>query len=187
VINSNIFNKINTKSKAYWLGFIAADGYVEAKGNRISFMLSVKDEIQLDKFIIFVGGDKKQKKYYTGDFNSKKVFYSLSNNKISKNLKKQGIVSPKGKNLKLPRFNKESLNLAFICGFYDGDGHEHSPTLCCGSKKFLLSIKQKYKIKSKISYKKNHLGSCYYLYLGVDFVRNLMKNYKDSMIRKKKF
>ena len=50
-IIENVFKVIDTKEKAYWLGFIASDGYVPADRNRISFELSKKDENQLIKFI----------------------------------------------------------------------------------------------------------------------------------------
>lgn len=49
----DIFRKIDTEEKAYWLGFLYADGYV-SKNNQIEVSLALKDEkhlIKLKKFI----------------------------------------------------------------------------------------------------------------------------------------
>lgn len=184
-IKEKVFENINTKEKAYWLGFLAADGHIPLKSNSIRLMLSIKDENLLDKFIKFVGGKSESKKYYIGSFKTKRVFFQVSNKKLSNCIKKLGIVSPKGKNLKLLELSSDSLNLAYIMGYYDGDGSEKSPEICSGSRKFLLELKRKYKIKSKIKYKKNHIGSVYRLYLGIEFVRKIMKNYKYSLPRKR--
>lgn len=49
--NENYFEEINTPNKAYWLGFIYADGYVSINNNQYVFgiALSEKDCILLKK------------------------------------------------------------------------------------------------------------------------------------------
>lgn len=47
-INENYFENIDNKNKAYWLGFIAADGNVY--GNKLSIELNSKDEGHLKIF-----------------------------------------------------------------------------------------------------------------------------------------
>jgi len=42
-INENVFNIIDTEDKAYWLGFIFADGNISSEGNRFEINLALKD------------------------------------------------------------------------------------------------------------------------------------------------
>src|ERR1700722_6649692 len=48
-MNEDYFSNIDTEEKAYWLGFIAADGGVYA--NKLAINLGEKDELHLYKFI----------------------------------------------------------------------------------------------------------------------------------------
>ena len=54
-MNENIFQQIDSNNKAYWLGFLAADGSV--KGNELSIGLSSKDRGHLAKFLTFIGSN----------------------------------------------------------------------------------------------------------------------------------
>ena len=38
--NSNVFEKIDTEEKAYWLGFLYADGYINEEHNFITLVLA---------------------------------------------------------------------------------------------------------------------------------------------------
>ena len=44
------FEKINSKNKAYWLGYICADGHLGNKTNRL--ILSSKDKEVIEKYKI---------------------------------------------------------------------------------------------------------------------------------------
>ena len=50
-----IFETIDTEEKAYWLGFLYADGSVGSKDNRIELGLAEKDLKQIEKFRDFIG------------------------------------------------------------------------------------------------------------------------------------
>lgn len=58
--NERIFDSIDTEEKAYWLGFIFADGYISSKSKynkmEYKFELSLKgnDSEHLDKFNTFM-------------------------------------------------------------------------------------------------------------------------------------
>ena len=56
--NENIFDIIDTEEKAYWLGFIFADGYIETPKPNMKYTfeicLSCKDKHHLEKFNIFM-------------------------------------------------------------------------------------------------------------------------------------
>ena len=57
-VDSNYFQFINTEEKAYWLGFIFADGYIETPKPNMKYTfeicLSCKDKHHLEKFNIFM-------------------------------------------------------------------------------------------------------------------------------------
>ena len=51
--NEFYFNKIDTEEKAYWLGFLYADGYVHTNNNEIS--INITDKEHIEKFKIAIG------------------------------------------------------------------------------------------------------------------------------------
>ena len=55
--NRHIFDDIDSSEKAYWLGFIIADGYLNDDKNMLRIKLGDKDKNHLIKFIKFLGGD----------------------------------------------------------------------------------------------------------------------------------
>ena len=44
------FDKINTEEKAYWLGFLYADGSISSKEDKIELGLAEKDLHHIEKF-----------------------------------------------------------------------------------------------------------------------------------------
>ena len=64
--NLDFFNKINTEEKAYWLGFICADGNVSKTKNLLQINLSQKDANHLQKLSDIFG-----RKMYKGEHRSK--------------------------------------------------------------------------------------------------------------------
>jgi len=53
-INDSVFSVIDNNEKAYWIGFLAADGYVDYKTNRIGLKLKLGDIKHLEKFKTFL-------------------------------------------------------------------------------------------------------------------------------------
>ena len=51
-VNHNYFDIIDTEEKAYWLGFLYADGYIRERksGNSLEMKLSIKDKHHLELF-----------------------------------------------------------------------------------------------------------------------------------------
>ena len=45
--NENVFDSIDTEEKAYWLGFLYADGFITSKYNKIGLTLALKDKDHL--------------------------------------------------------------------------------------------------------------------------------------------
>ena len=50
--NNTVFDSIDTEEKAYWLGFLYADGNVNSKSNIVSISLKRADREHLVKFIL---------------------------------------------------------------------------------------------------------------------------------------
>ena len=53
-INEHIFDTIDTEEKAYWLGFLFADGNVSKRDNCFEMSLAEKDKEHLEKFNNFI-------------------------------------------------------------------------------------------------------------------------------------
>lgn len=118
--NECIFDNIDTEEKAYWLGFIYADGCISDNG---SLEIGLIDKEHLEKFKVFLESKNpirtKHYKQYTS--------YSISNK--SKHLKEvlisYGCTPRKSLTLKFPNidiFQTPSLVIPFIRGIFDGDG-----------------------------------------------------------------
>ena len=116
----NVFEEINTEEKAYWLGFLYADGNVSKDDNRIS--LCIKDLEHMEKFAKFIGKDiriktkiVKNKPYFLVFFRSEKMKNDLIN---------KGCIPQKSLILKFPEKEilPENLQIPFIRGYFDGDG-----------------------------------------------------------------
>ena len=52
--NRHIFDNIDNEEKAYWLGFIVADGYLNLDKHMLRIKLGNKDKRHLIKFIKFI-------------------------------------------------------------------------------------------------------------------------------------
>lgn len=96
--NKFIFDKIDNEEKAYWLGFLYADGSVGSTDNRVELGLAEKDYNHLVKFKNFIGLDnnisyRPQTKSYR---------YSFKNKIFKEILIKQGCVPKKSLILDFP-------------------------------------------------------------------------------------
>lgn len=114
--NENFFNKIDTEEKAYWLGFLYADGCVHDKPNGQKLItLVVKDKEVVEKFIKAIDGTFTVKKYSDnyGVYLTSKIMFN--------DLCKFGCVPRKSLILTFPIINKELIH-HFIRGYFDGDG-----------------------------------------------------------------
>jgi hypothetical protein len=118
-LNDKIFETIDTEEKAYWLGFLYADGYVNSnKGIELS--LKESDYEHLIKFQQFMGCDNNivyrpiQKAYRIGIY-SKKIAQDLIN---------LGCVQAKSLILEFPTEEQVPKHLIshFMRGYFDGDG-----------------------------------------------------------------
>lgn len=115
------FDKIDTIEKAYWLGFLYADGYVTSD-NRWGVELCYEDYNHLQKLLYAFNynGDLK-----TRERNDTKSCSFLINNKhMTGSLILNGVIPNKTYCLEFPNENiiPKKLYSHFIRGFFDGDG-----------------------------------------------------------------
>lgn len=118
--NDNFFEKIDSEEKAYFLGLLYADGYVNDNGynNYVELTLQNEDEYILEKFLIAINSNRniskiKNNKYSRIIINSKKIVNDLNN---------LGCVNKKTHLLKFPQNIDDNYLHHMIRGYFDGDG-----------------------------------------------------------------
>ena len=167
--NENFFDYIDSEEKAYWLGFLYADGYITTKDYRIGLSLSIKDINHLEKYGKSLNYSKGMNITTTHQFGSKNIYNKngeilqmcstvITNKHMWEALNSKGCMPNKSLILKFPEeaiFSSNGLIRHFIRGYVDADGtlgvYPHSKTnpnleaslLIVGTKPFLEGI-QKY-------------------------------------------
>lgn len=125
-LNENYFENIDSHEKAYWLGFIAADGcvYETGSGSKVlSFNLNYRDKNHLDKFLKAINSTAIIKIIDGAGFGASTKIASLqiNSNKMVKDLSNLGIVQRKSLILSKPNI-EEKYYYDWIRGYFDGDG-----------------------------------------------------------------
>ena len=120
--NRHIFDNIDNEEKAYWLGFIVADGYLNIDRHMLRIKLGNKDKQHLIKFIKFINGNEIMLKSEIHSITKNENYYvSLYSKEITEALQKLGIEQAKSGREKVcnikPQYYKD-----FIRGLWDGDG-----------------------------------------------------------------
>ncbi len=171
------FKIIDTYEKAYWLGFLFADGYItiehKKKGGyyRMGLQLSNKDKEIVYGFCENIGLNPKYVKHRLvgSDFSTK--LYPVCEIRWGDQNMAQDIINlgmkyeyckVKGRRVKTPRLpnlSNRNLMLTFLLGFYDGDGTlgldkktgKIRPRIASSDVEFLQQINQYFGIVYKIS------------------------------------
>lgn len=138
--NRKIFNKIDSREKAYWIGFIVADGYINESRGFLRIKLGNKDKQHLIKFINFIEGDINMLKHECHSITHNDIWYvSLYGKSLVNDLVKLNIRQAKSTKEKVPPINSEYY-IDFIRGLIDGDGYIRKDMTgigLCGSKDIL--------------------------------------------------
>lgn len=120
--NADYFSCIDKCSKAWLIGFLAADGTVRKDENSIKIGLSATDKEILEKIKEEIKADNPIKEYVTSQgFEVVQLEWSSPQHK--KDLAKYGVV-PNKTYLEnhLPHFDNDNYTLAYLLGYFDGDG-----------------------------------------------------------------
>lgn len=128
--NENIFDSIDTEEKAYWLGFIYADGSISSQPGRYSFELSLKgDDVEhLNRFNSFMEYRGNNVKLCPTSCKGKPFLrcrWVIGNKHLWETLNSYGCTPNKSLTLQFPEeniFKDKSLIRHFLRGYFDGDG-----------------------------------------------------------------
>jgi len=126
--NKRFFEVIDTEEKAYWLGFIYADGYVvnnkTTRTYETAIQLKQSDFIHLEKFNSSLSGNIPIKKFnkQVKDKTYELCQIRLYSIDMMNDLEQHGVFQNKTFNIKFPNDLKKELYSSFIRGFFDGDG-----------------------------------------------------------------
>ena len=124
--DEHIFDVINTEEKAYWLGFIFADGNISSytpdkkRAYKFELSLALKDKNHLCKFNSFMN--------YNGNnirCDSFRCRWLVGSKHLWKTLNSYGCTPNKSLTLNFPNesiFVSKDLIRHFIRGYFDGDG-----------------------------------------------------------------
>ncbi len=134
IFDYKFFNKIDTEEKAYWLGFLYADGSVSPLNRSVSLRLCEKDKDHLEKFKQAINAPSIPiSSYIRRNFKIKNYFYdkktsyniSVHSMEMVRDLCNKGCVPKKSLILKFPTndYLPEKFVNHFIRGYLDGDGY----------------------------------------------------------------
>lgn len=148
--NELYFNQINTPAKAYWLGFMYADGCVHT--GRYEISMNITDLEHVEKFKNAIGAiNHKITTTIDERFENAKPLYqfSIKDQQLHTDLIKWGCIPQKSLLLeKIPNIPRDYVS-HFIRGYFDGDGslkyssaRNYYAINFVGQKLFLTDIKK---------------------------------------------
>lgn len=119
-INEDVFKSIDTPQKAYWLGFLLADGHLTKLG-RVKITLAKYDQHVLYRWMKFLGCEDPP--IYRSPSRNPQMSVGVQSKKIKKDLESKGFHEFKdGTNQKILQYIPENIFSHFVRGYFDGDG-----------------------------------------------------------------
>lgn len=180
------FDNIDTERKAYFLGWLMADGNVSIYNNQYSIKIHInKEDISLiHEFLKDIKCNNK-----ISFKNNDAVYVSVSSKHMVNSLIKHGVIPNKTGKEYLPELNEDLLH-HFIRGFFDGDGitciKKHSETNNGGLRSgFVSTLNMCNQIQGKLGtdLKIYKTKGAYYFTGGIKFSQQLYQYmYKDANI-----
>lgn len=193
-INEQYFDIIDSPEKAYWLGFLSADGYIHKRRGELQFELQEKDKLQVEKFRDAIGSKAPILEIRTGE---EKQFlhyrFSVKCRKMVDTLEKYGIVQNKSL-IFYPKNIPPQFMGYWIVGYMDGDGCVYNAKgrlrICfTGTQKTLQIIKDYFNSNNQIRLE-HRCNNTYKFALEVALSENFLSsiNYKnlDFALERKK-
>ena len=169
--DNTVFDTIDNEEKAYWLGFMYADGYISSTNNSVELSLKGEDFDHLEKFRKFLNYDTviKKSKSKCGKKEFSRCRLTMTNKHFHNSLINKGCVPNKSLILTFPNlsiFSSTDLIKHFIRGYVDGDGSVviastgYSRFEIVGTKEFLAGIKEQFPGVFSKSYYKDKRKLC---------------------------
>lgn len=197
--DESVFDSIDTEEKAYWLGFIFADGYIgsheNCKSKTFNFELSLKgsDMEHLKKFNTFMKHIKDNVKISEVKCSDKSYLrcrWSVHNKHLWYTLNSYGCTPRKSLTLKFPdesifvesdKYSRKELIRHFIRGYFDGDGcltwanteHTIASISVTGTKEFLTSLQEHLNVNNLKMQTKDYSINTYTFSLGYNKAWNI--------------
>jgi phage antirepressor YoqD-like protein len=172
IVNEDSFETIDTEEKAYWLGFLYADGYVsEQPTPYIELALKEGDYRHLVKFTEFLQSDVPIKRKEISINNKVAVAFRVivNSRKMVNDLISNGCNNCKSLTLEFPGVDILPHHLVdhFVRGYFDGDGSiTFSKSQCCisiiSTKNFLGKIIEMYNLPTNKYYREGNAFSIKY-------------------------
>lgn len=170
--DNTVFDKIDTEEKAYWLGFLYADGAVSKTDNNVELSLCAKDSDHLQKFKKFL---KTPREVKISQIKLKdKIYYrcrlSVTDKHFKNRLCECGCTSQKSQTIVFPseEILPKSLYIPFVRGYSDGDGcvcftDKTAHFSIIGTKEFLTKICEIFPEFNGLHKDKRWKGNTYYI------------------------
>lgn len=202
-LNENVFDTIDTEEKAYWLGFIIADGSIQVRKSGqciIKLALCSEDYLHLEKWKKFLQTKMPIKNYIVGNGkNNNKTNcceLTITSKNILQALAKYGIGPQKSHTVEIPEIPSHLVR-HLLRGIWDGDGsvlyrtprkkypNNFIPEVqICGNEKILNKINDIF--YTELNLKKSKLSKVSSIFLFRKQTRSAQKVinflYKDSSI-----
>lgn len=220
-LNAHYFDIINSLEKAYWFGVLSADGSLiagkfkptpsdQADGKSIRYRytiqieLNIRDMILLERFCDVIGIDYDQIKIRTRFKHGKKyrhAYLRFDCKPMAEALLKHRLTSPKTNRISLPklytipeRLNSRKLLLAWLRGYYDGDGWSNRSIIGAANKQLLIRIRHTLEIKNPVRMmrksktfidenKKFHIWKSFYtINIGIDLIKEQISIFEGDKL-----
>lgn len=193
ISREDFFDNIDSEEKAYYLGWIMADGNISITNNQycLKVGVSIVDEDIILKFMKAIGSTNKIR-YVTpkkGKGAGKTyVLVSLSSKHMCESLMKLGVIPAKSGYESFPNIPKD-LEHHFVRGFFDGDGitcitRGRKRAGFISSERLLKAIQEKTNLPKKIHHNSDCINQnvCYYLLNKQESIKLYDYMYKDATI-----
>ena len=163
------FNKIDTEEKAYWLGFLYADGCVHSNNYEISVNITDREHIEKFKTAIKAFNHNITEIQDKRFQNAKTLYqFSIKDKQLHQDLIKWGCIPQKSLLInKIPNIPRDYVS-HFLRGYFDGDGSLHYlrgtnnyRISFIGTKDFLNDIQKE--LQTNVSLQSNIAGKAYVL------------------------
>lgn len=121
--NYAYFDDIDNQEKAYFLGFLFADGHARSDGYGIKMNLAESDASILETFRTLIESEKPLRKITINIPNRQNQYcLDLNSKSFSEKMATLGVVKAKTHKLTFPTYLKQEMVRHFIRGYFDGDG-----------------------------------------------------------------
>lgn len=119
-LDACFFDNIDSERKAYWLGFLLADGCVRdepGKQPTIFVDLAQEDAGHLQALLVDLRCDT-----HVGFYRDKSAYISIRSARLAEGLARHGCIPRKTRVVKFPGTVPRELYPHFVRGYFDGDG-----------------------------------------------------------------